>query len=88
MEKRGKAIRVLVVALGLCATTAFLFSLKLLLDKAPGPQAPQVAPWAPWEIRRADLEAEPIRSILERLRRTGELVLPGMGSAAQPSLFQ
>jgi len=48
----------------------------------------QVAPWAPWEIRRAALEAEPIRGILERLRRTGELVLPGMESAAQPSLFQ
>jgi DNA invertase Pin-like site-specific DNA recombinase len=48
----------------------------------------QVAPWAPWEIRRADLETEPIRSILEHLRRTGELVLPGDTSAAQPSLFQ
>jgi hypothetical protein len=48
----------------------------------------KVAPWAPWEIRRADLEAEPIRGIRERLRRTGELVLPGMASAAQPSLFQ
>lgn len=47
-----------------------------------------VAPWAPWEIRRADLDADPIRGILERLRRTGELVLPGMESAAQPSLFQ
>jgi DNA invertase Pin-like site-specific DNA recombinase len=48
----------------------------------------QVAPWAPWEIRRADLEAEPIRGILERLRRTGELVLPWVESEAQPSLFQ
>lgn len=48
----------------------------------------QVAPWAPWEIRRADLEAEPIRRILEHLRRTGELVLPGDTSAAQPPLFQ
>ena len=48
----------------------------------------QVAPWAPWEIRRADLDADPIRGILERLRRTGELVLPGMESGAQPSLFQ
>jgi DNA invertase Pin-like site-specific DNA recombinase len=48
----------------------------------------QVAPWAPWEIRRADLEAEPIRTILERLRRTGELVLPGDTSTAQASLFQ
>lgn len=48
----------------------------------------QVAPWAPWEIRRADLAAEPIRGILERLRRTGDLVLLGVESAAQPSLFQ
>jgi len=58
MEKRGKAIRVLVVALGLCATTAFLFSLKLLLDKAPGPQAPQVAPWAPYGQRERILQAD------------------------------
>jgi hypothetical protein len=35
----------------------------------------QVAPWAPWEIRRADLESAPIRSVL--LRRTGELLLSG-----------
>jgi tetratricopeptide (TPR) repeat protein len=42
MEKRGKAIRILAVALGLCAATAFVLSLKLLLDKAPGSQAPQV----------------------------------------------
>ena len=48
----------------------------------------QVAPWAPWEIRRADLEAEPIRGILDHLRRTGELVVPGDTSAAQSSLFQ
>ncbi len=48
----------------------------------------QVAPWAPWEIRRADLEAEPIRRILDHLHHTGELVLPGDTSAAQPSLFQ
>lgn len=48
----------------------------------------QVAPWAPWEIRRADLETEPIRSILDHLRGTGELVLSGVTSTAQPSLFQ
>lgn len=48
----------------------------------------QVAPWAPWEIRRADLDGEPIRGILDHLRRTGELVLPGDTSATQPSLFQ
>ena len=43
----------------------------------------QVAPWAPWEIRRADLEAEPLRSVLAHLRRTGRLLLPGVTSAAQ-----
>jgi DNA invertase Pin-like site-specific DNA recombinase len=48
----------------------------------------QVAPWAPWEIRRADLESAPIRSVLEHLRRTGELLLSGDTSTAQPSLFQ
>ena len=48
----------------------------------------QVAPWAPWEIRRADLEAAPIRTIVEHLHHTGELVLPGVTSTPQPSLFQ
>ena len=48
----------------------------------------QVAPWAPWEIRRADLESEPIRTIVEHLHHTGELVLPGVTSTPQPSLFQ
>lgn len=48
----------------------------------------QVAPWAPWEIRRADLQAEPIPSILDHLRRTGDLVLQGITSTVQPSLFQ
>jgi hypothetical protein len=37
----------------------------------------QVAARAPWEIRRSDLEAEPVRSILDQLRRTGKLVLGG-----------
>jgi DNA invertase Pin-like site-specific DNA recombinase len=47
----------------------------------------QVAPWAPWEIRRSDLEAEPVRSILKGLRETGKLVLEGDSSAAQGRLF-
>src|SRR5207245_6146548 len=34
----------------------------------------QAAPRAPWEIRRADLSAEPVRSIVERLLRTGKLM--------------
>jgi len=33
----------------------------------------QVTPRAPWEVSRRDLDAEPIRSIVERLHRTGKL---------------
>jgi hypothetical protein len=47
----------------------------------------QVAPRAPWEIRRSDLDAEPVRSIIEKLRRTGKLVLRGGCTVNQPELF-
>ena len=47
----------------------------------------QVAPRAPWQIRRSDLQAEPVRSILDHLRRTGKLVLPGGRTESQPELF-
>jgi hypothetical protein len=33
----------------------------------------QVTPRAPWEVSRRDLDAEPIRSVIERLRSTGKL---------------
>src|SRR5580698_3349076 len=46
----------------------------------------QVAPRAPWQIRRADLRAEPVQSILKRLRQTGKLVLPGGRTETQPAL--
>ena len=47
----------------------------------------QSAPRAPWEIRRSDLDAEPVRSIIEKLRRTGKLVLRGGCMENQPELF-
>jgi len=47
----------------------------------------QVAVRAPWEIRRSDLDTEPVRSILEQLRRTGKLVLRGGRTQDQPELF-
>jgi DNA invertase Pin-like site-specific DNA recombinase len=47
----------------------------------------QAAPRAPWEIRRSDLGAEPTRSIIEKLRRTGKLVLRGGRIENQPELF-
>lgn len=47
----------------------------------------QLAPRAPWVIRRADLETDPILRIVERLRRTGKLDLQGDCTASQPRLF-
>ena len=47
----------------------------------------QVVPFAPWEIRRADLETEPVRAVLEHLKRTGRLLL-GDPSGKQRELFQ
>lgn len=50
-------------------------------------QMNQIVPWAPWEIERADLESEPVKSILEHLRRTGKLVLEGVGLDRQTRIF-
>jgi DNA invertase Pin-like site-specific DNA recombinase len=50
-------------------------------------QREQVTPRAPWEIRRSDLDAEPVRRILNRLRRTGKLTLQGGGAGDQTQLF-
>lgn len=47
----------------------------------------QVAPRAPWEIQRADLDADPVKSILDRLRKTGKLIIEGGDSANQLRLF-
>ena len=46
----------------------------------------QVVPRAPWEIQKADLDAEPVRSILEHLRKTGKLIIDGGSSDRQQSL--
>ena len=47
----------------------------------------QAVPRAPWEIRRADLNAEPVRNIVERLLRTGKLKLQGDCAENQTPLF-
>jgi hypothetical protein len=47
----------------------------------------QVVPFAPWEIRRTDLDDPRVRAILEHLKRTGRVVL-GDTSAMQRELFQ
>ena len=45
----------------------------------------QSIPWAPWEIQRSDLDAEPVNSILRRVRETGKLDLEGVRSG-RPAL--
>ena len=47
----------------------------------------QVTLRAPWEIRRADLNNETVQSVIDRLLRTGKLVLQGGSSGNPPSLF-
>jgi class 3 adenylate cyclase len=47
----------------------------------------QVTPRAPWEIHRSDLDAEPIRRIVDRLHRTGKLILQWGCAEDQPALF-
>src|SRR5438105_12306288 len=47
----------------------------------------QVTPRAPWEMRRTDLDAEPIRRIIDRLHRTGKLILQGGCAEDQLALF-
>lgn len=47
----------------------------------------QVAPWAPWEINRIDLDCEPVNGIIDRLHKTGKLMLKGDKSEDQMSLF-
>jgi hypothetical protein len=47
----------------------------------------QVAPYAPLEIQRADLDGEPVSSILKHLKATGKLTFEGDTPANQQSLF-
>lgn len=47
----------------------------------------QTTPRAPWEIRRSDLDAEPVRGIVQTLLRTGKLTLHGGSAENQPPLF-
>jgi hypothetical protein len=47
----------------------------------------QIAPWAPWRIRRSDLDTEPVAGIVRRLRETGKLVLGGDTSGVQKRIF-
>ena len=37
----------------------------------------QIVPYAPLEMRKTDLETEPVRSMLDHLKETGVLALEG-----------
>jgi hypothetical protein len=47
----------------------------------------QVAPYAPLEIKRVDLDNEPVAGIIGHLKSTGKLVLDRDPSAEQAPLF-
>jgi DNA invertase Pin-like site-specific DNA recombinase len=66
---------------GVSSTTMKRLVASGLLDRA------QVAPWAPWEIKRADLESEVIRQALTHLQTTGKLPVLGNDSVTQQRLF-
>jgi hypothetical protein len=57
------------------------------LVKAGLLKSEQVTPRAPWVIRRSDLDNETVRSIIDRLLRTGKLTLQGDRAELQPILF-
>ena len=48
----------------------------------------QSVPYAPLEIKKTDLETEPVRSILDHLLETGVLGLEGVSLGHQQSLFK
>ena len=48
----------------------------------------QIVPWAPWEIKRSDLDSKRIQDILKNLRETGKLRIIRDDSPVQISLFK
>ena len=66
-------------------TTTSDTTIKKLVDAGILPMR-QVVPFAPWEIRRTDLDNEPVRAVLTRLKQTGRVVL-GDTSDTQLALF-
>ncbi len=49
--------------------------------------AEQIAPYAPLEIKRSDLDSESVSRIVKHLKATGKLVHNGDPSVEQTSLF-
>lgn len=47
----------------------------------------QVVPWAPWEMKKSDLDSEKITEIIKRPRQTGKLIFNGAIQRISPSSF-
>jgi DNA invertase Pin-like site-specific DNA recombinase len=47
----------------------------------------QIVSWAPWEIKKPDLDSEKIKNIIKTLHETGRLVVKGKDSEKQMHLF-
>ncbi len=47
----------------------------------------QIVPYAPWEIRRVDLDSEQVQEVVHHLKNTGKLVVRPGRLAGQESLF-
>jgi DNA invertase Pin-like site-specific DNA recombinase len=47
----------------------------------------QVVPWAPWEIKRSELDSAKVQRVLTRLRQTGKLAIEQDRSSKQMTLF-
>jgi hypothetical protein len=47
----------------------------------------QIVSWAPWEIKKSDLDSNKIQNIIKTLHETGRLVIKDEGSEKQMNLF-
>jgi len=48
----------------------------------------QLVSWAPWEIKKSDLDSEKITEIIKTLHKTGRIVVRGKDSEKQTHLFR
>jgi DNA invertase Pin-like site-specific DNA recombinase len=58
---------------------------KLVAHKIIGKE--QIVPWAPWEIKKTDLDSERVRKIISYLHKTGKLVFDEKDIYIQTTLF-
>ena len=49
--------------------------------------AHQIVPYAPYEIKKSDLDSEPVAGIIRTLKKTGKLVLAGDPLGKQQTLL-